>query len=54
MLISDKYSWSQRDVAYAYLEESFDRNVKWIIKAHPKLAKVLQLYLCARLGVDIR
>lgn len=43
LLISDTYAWSQRDVPYAYLEECFDRNVKWIVAAHPKLGKVSEV-----------
>lgn len=34
--VSQKYSWF--DLASAYLDESFDRNVIWIGKQHPHLA----------------
>ena len=38
MVISDKYSWN--DFVRPYLEEMFDRNAKWLLASHPKLADV--------------
>ena len=33
LLTVSKYQW--KDVARAYMEENFDRNVKWLLMKHP-------------------
>ena len=38
LTISDTYSW--KDIRKHYLEESGDRNIMWILKKYPFIAKV--------------
>ena len=42
LALSDKYTW--RDVAHEYLMETFDRNAKWVLKAHPELLEAVDAY----------
>lgn len=35
LLTVSKFQW--KDVAQAYIEESFDRNVKWLLVKYPEL-----------------
>ena len=38
LTITEKYSW--KDIRRAYMDESLDRNILWIIKAHPEFAHI--------------
>lgn len=37
LMVSERYFWRDEKVASAYLNENFDRNVRWIVKKYPKL-----------------